>query len=625
MKKLTKILIPLSLFLGSVTSCVIGGSASRTQIPLATISSGTEIPNAVVYATAVGTESAPEIIATQPPLLDYEHVSIGDNNIERLAELAQFPIEGTAFFGQLVWSPDSQHIAAWTGTREVRIFNASNGETEQIIEGYFAASVAWSPDGKSLAIGSASDYDPQGKPSPYAVYVVNTSTWDLGFTLLGHTDEVVGLEYSPDGSLLASSSHDGTVRIWDVSSGLVSSVIKIPLGANYEAYDISWSGDGSQVAIQTPQDIWLWDFNRGFVPWPWAYGQSGESSQLEWCRKSNLLAYKDYFEVILLDTSTGRKVRSLNPHEGVRSLSWSPDCRYIASLGINTLFVEDPYSGTLLRPFDFDYNFSGRSVAWSPDGSRIAVSSSRAIFIFGIAPTNAPPPTPGSTHNNGNDGMVQVFVPAGSFTMGSGAKPFILTLDAFWIDRTEVTNAMYALCVNAGACKPVRNSSSNTRPNYYGNAEFDNYPVIYVYWKDAKAYCEWAGRRFPTEAEWEKAARGTDGRTYPWGNASPDSTLLNFNQIINDTTAVGSYPSGASPYGALDMAGNVWEWVSSLPRPYPYDAKDGREDTSIAGWRVLRGGSWYEYEDDMVSVAYSYQGAPTEGSYNIGFRCARSP
>ena len=166
------------------------------------------------------------------------------------------------------------------------------------------------------------------------------------------------------------------------------------------------------------------------------------------------------------------------------------------------------------------------------------------------------------------DGMVLVYVPAGEFRMGSAGsdsqaqdneKPqHTVYLDAFWMDRTEVTNALYALCVKAGACQPPLSVNYSWRESYYGNSQYDGYPVVYVSWKDAAAYCEWAGRWLPTEAEWEKAARGTDGRLYPWGNAEPDANRLNFNGNV-DARAVGSYPSGASPYGALDMAGNVWE------------------------------------------------------------------
>ncbi|MBI5082216.1 MAG: SUMF1/EgtB/PvdO family nonheme iron enzyme, partial [Chloroflexi bacterium] len=168
----------------------------------------------------------------------------------------------------------------------------------------------------------------------------------------------------------------------------------------------------------------------------------------------------------------------------------------------------------------------------------------------------------GSTQVSKIDGMAQVYVPAGSFTMGNDSgsndeKPaHTVTLDAFWIDKFEVTNAMYALCVKSGVCSAPSQTKSYTRTSYYGNTLYAYYPVIYISWNDANAYCKWAGRRLPSESEWEKAARGTDGRTYPWGN-TPDQSKLNSDGNVGDTTEVGKYPSGASIYGVLDMAGNV--------------------------------------------------------------------
>jgi formylglycine-generating enzyme required for sulfatase activity len=245
-----------------------------------------------------------------------------------------------------------------------------------------------------------------------------------------------------------------------------------------------------------------------------------------------------------------------------------------------------------------------------------------------VPPTFTPTPKPGVTML-GEDGAMLVFVPAGEFKMGSeygniDEQPVhTVFLDAYWIDRTEVTNAMYARCVETGDCRPPSNTSSYTRSSYYGNPEFDDYPVIYVNWYKAKTYCEWAGRRLPTEAEWEKAARGTDERTYPWGNDIPNADLLNYNSEVGDTTQVGEYPNGASPYGAYDMAGNVWEWVSSLYKPYPYDASDGREDLAASGPRVLRGISWlgnYQY----VHSAFRNRDDPSGFGHHFGFRCARN-
>jgi eukaryotic-like serine/threonine-protein kinase len=225
------------------------------------------------------------------------------------------------------------------------------------------------------------------------------------------------------------------------------------------------------------------------------------------------------------------------------------------------------------------------------------------------------------------DGMVMVYVQAGKFTMGSNSyddeKPIHkVTLHAYWIDQTEVTNALYVKCVDAGVCQPPSSPASSMRSGlYYGNPEFNDYPVIHVDWNKAKTYCKWAGRRLPTEAEWEKAARGTDERTYPWGNDSPTNDLLNFNGSVGDTTQVGTYPNGASPYGAYDMAGNVWEWVSSMYQPYPYSATDGREDLSANGSRVLRGGAW-DHNDYLVRSVSRGGYKPSYDSGYVGFRCA---
>jgi len=246
----------------------------------------------------------------------------------------------------------------------------------------------------------------------------------------------------------------------------------------------------------------------------------------------------------------------------------------------------------------------------------------------------------------GKDGATLVYVPEGEFTMGSNADdalaecqkistdcergwftneepPHSVSLDAFWIDQTEVTNQQYAACVSGGGCAPPFDTSSYTHTSYYGNSEFDKFPVVYVDWNQANTYCSWAGRRLPTEAEWEKAARGTDARIYPWGNAALNDTLLNYNQNVGDTTKVGNYKIGKSICGAYDMAGNAWEWVSSLYKPYPYDATDGREDMSSLDLRVLRGGSW-KYDYYYVRSATRGRTYPTDTDDQVGFRCARS-
>jgi formylglycine-generating enzyme required for sulfatase activity len=226
----------------------------------------------------------------------------------------------------------------------------------------------------------------------------------------------------------------------------------------------------------------------------------------------------------------------------------------------------------------------------------------------------------------GPNGMMMVCVPAGKFTMGSDDTD-ALALDnekprrqffteRFWISRTEVTNAQYAACVRAGACAAPENG-------VHDRAEFANRPVTDVSWHDADAYARWAGGRLPTEAEWEKACRGRNARRYPWGNQPPTDMLANFNDPAGAVTEVGSYPLGKSPYGLLDMAGNVWEWTGSRLGDYPYDQDDGPESAG-ADWRILRGGAYYDI-DANVRCAVRISDLAGNRYKGFGFRVVAPP
>lgn len=284
------------------------------------------------------------------------------------------------------------------------------------------------------------------------------------------------------------------------------------------------------------------------------------------------------------------------------------------------------------------------------------------------APTVAPTLRIGSTQISKVDGMVQMYVPAGSFKMGTGNDDALnnegpahtVTLNAFWIDKTEVTNAMFAKFVQAtgyktDAEKAGKGWADTGKGNWQevygaqwrnphgpsGNINLlDSHPVVQMSWNDANSYCIWAGRRLPTEAEWEKAARGTDGRTYPWGSDKPNGDLLNFadrnsdaswaDQSTNDgykfTAPVGNYIKGASPFGVFDMAGNVWEWVNDWYEAKYYSNSPSQDPTgpSSGKSRVMRGSGWSATVVDLPVSRRS--GSAAMLTYDFyGFRCAASP
>ena len=243
----------------------------------------------------------------------------------------------------------------------------------------------------------------------------------------------------------------------------------------------------------------------------------------------------------------------------------------------------------------------------------------------------------GQAHRALNSIFDWVTVPEGPFLMGSHAAPrggavlpselpqHSVQLAAFRLAQTPVTNADYEKFVRATGHPMPSHWFAGGVP-----AGLERHPVTHVDWHDAQAFCRWAGVRLPSEAEWELAARGPAAhddwpRIYPWGHDRPDDTRLNFRRNTKrvGTTPVDQYPHGASEFGALDMAGNVWEWVNSLYAPYPYSAQDGREDLHSNGPRVLRGGSCASPSARYVRCAMRSLSYPTRRREHIGFRVAQ--
>lgn len=227
------------------------------------------------------------------------------------------------------------------------------------------------------------------------------------------------------------------------------------------------------------------------------------------------------------------------------------------------------------------------------------------------------------------DGSLLVFVPAGEFIMGAAPSPpggdsdednpiHAVSLSDFWIYRTKVTNQQYALCVSLGICTPP---SSEEAP-YYTALEFANQPIMGVDWEQAQTYCNWLNARLPTEAEWEKTARGPNGNLYPWGDAEPACDLLNFNNCVGMKTDVTDYPDGKSYYEALDMAGNAFEWVADWYDPEYYSVSPAENPPGPATGEVrsMRGSSFESAAEQVPSAKRSYL-EPEEHRADLGFRC----
>lgn len=238
------------------------------------------------------------------------------------------------------------------------------------------------------------------------------------------------------------------------------------------------------------------------------------------------------------------------------------------------------------------------------------------------------------------EGMV--LIPATEFMMGCDPEhnngygcpsdelpQHMVSLSAFAIDIYEVTNAQYAECVAAGACAAPIVMASQAREDYYQNPEYANFPMINVKWDDAMAYCTFAGKRLPTEAEWELAARGTTPKAYAWGDEAPDCSKANtyydatMTACVGDTVAVGSYPEGASEFGVMDMTGNVWEWVadSYIEGFYSVSPTENPLAEEPNQLRTVRGGGW---AGNWLAVRISSRAYDLSfySGLDLGFRCA---
>ena len=278
------------------------------------------------------------------------------------------------------------------------------------------------------------------------------------------------------------------------------------------------------------------------------------------------------------------------------------------------------------------------------EGPETVVPPANTVTPSGPSPTLGL----GSVRTLDVDGMQQVFIPAGDFIMGSNTQSnpderpeHKVNLDEFWIDRTEVSVGQFAQFVKAtghitqyeqdgqgwvwNGSKWVPIAGASWRNPLGTGLPQENTPVVQVSWNDAAAYCKWAGRRLPTEAEWEKAARGTNKALYPWGDSQPDASLASFNGLLG-LVPVDSLPAGASSYGALNMAGNAYEWVADWYSGsyYANSPTHNPQGPTTGQYKVMRGGSWQLWPEALLTYGREV-GQPTAGNSNVGFRCASTP
>ena len=262
--------------------------------------------------------------------------------------------------------------------------------------------------------------------------------------------------------------------------------------------------------------------------------------------------------------------------------------------------------------------------------------------------TNESPTDSASEDFTDSSGAPMRLVPAGEFTMGLSADTALeeclkyssecqrdwftdeepsrqVYLDAYYMDVYEVSNSLYRACVKVGDCNEPSRTDSNTRADYFYNTEFDNYPVIHVSWEMAQTYCSWRDAQLPTEAQWEKAARGTDGRVYPWGD-EVNSSYANYSVLgLEDTMEAGDFDAGISPYGLYNMAGNVWEWVADRYNDSYYQVSPLSNPTGPdeGQYHVLRGGSWYDLGYLLRTSVRGREDPEVIPDNGFGFRCAR--
>jgi Tol biopolymer transport system component len=534
--------------------------------------------------------------------------------------------------------------SAGRGNNDVYIMDIGGSNLRQLTsdssDDYWAT---WSPDGTQLAFAS----DRRGN---YDLYVLDVpanldaqndeQTLNLR-QLTGNRADDLEPAWSPDGQHLAFMSNRGgnvDIYVLSVDGGEAQQL------TDEEADDWlpAWSPDGSQIVFVSNRDgdeeIYLMDAQGGNQQA--LTDNDADDSYPAWSPDGSQISFAcgagRHRELCVMDVDSGNLRQLTEDGASVWVSAWSPDGEWIVFTsnrdGNRELYLVDVEGQDLHRLTENGY--ADGIAAWRP--------------VNGAAPAEA---SLGDTWTRAADGMEMVYVPSDSFEMGSTVDQIdeamslcdqypdaygkcvrrrfevelpqhSVALDGFWLDRTEVTNAQYALCVEAGQCQPSRLANDEA----YNQ---DDSPVAGIPWADAADYCTWAAGRLPTEAEWEYAARGPEGSIFPWGEAfdctggNLDEKITGCDEGYDGPSPVGSFPDGASWCGALDLAGNVWEWVADFYGPYPAEQQENPTGPATGTERLLRGGSW-GYLPAFVRTAYRYPVPPDADYLAVGFRCALS-
>jgi Tol biopolymer transport system component len=608
MPVLRQVCILIALVSLLVTACAASQptapSVPATATRIATETTATPPPTATLAPPTATVEIArpTEAAREAKPLVTETVIPTEPNPTATQTEKATAAATPTATVSVSAGSAQIAFASERDGNLEIYVMHADGSDpqrlTDQPGEDYWPT---WSPNGTQIAFASERDGN-------FEIYVMNADGTNQR-RLTDNSANDLEPDWSPDGTQIAFMYHSAdksTIYVMDVDGSNRRQLTDSDGNDSLPA----WSPDGTQLAFVSQRDgnpeIYVMAAdgsnqrrltdNMGDDTYPaWSPESAPGGEQISFFSVRN-----DNRELYLM-AADGTNLRQLTHDDAsVWVSAWSPDGTQLAFTsardGNREIYVMDA-DGTNLRRLTNNRVLDGIP-AWRPTGSSMP----------------PPQPDPGDTWTRPIDCMTMVYVPGGEFQMGSGdddpaavsdeLPQHVVRLDGFWIDQTEVTNAQFVQFLNEQGIGDGRRAKiivldqgytqvSQVGDQFVTTEAALQRPVVMVTWHGAAAYCEWAGGRLPTEAEWEYAARGPEANLYPWGNASPTCDLANYGTCVGVPVDVGSHPAGASWCGALDMAGNVWEWVSDSFGPYSGLPQENPTGPPSGDVPVLRGGGWH--------------------------------